>query len=79
MLQDQEEGRAAEERAVLWKEGQGCKGSVWAVWRGLPSPKSLCTMQGGGGGGGARITTVFMSRFDPRTSYFPLKEKLIYI
>ena len=48
------------------------------IRRGLRSPKSLATMQRGEDRQ-RDITTLFMSRFYPRTSHFPLKEKLIYI
>lgn len=78
-------------RAVPCKVGQGWGGAVpiprhgegpgHNILRSLPSPKSVSTMQRGGGRGEKKqeITTHFMSRFYPRTSYFPLKEKPICI
>ena len=89
MLQVQEEGKVAEEWGCALWSGTGLGRDVQIlprtevsghnILRGLPSPKSLSTMQKRKKGKKQEITTHFMSSFHPRISYFPLKEKPIYI
>lgn len=71
-------GQGGREGPCSAKWGEAARAASGHVLRGRPSPKSLATMQRGAERQ-REATTLFTSRFYPRTSHFPLQEGLIHI